>query len=119
VSEGQSRLCEHGHTDPMTNCNQCEAREIEGTVSPSPEQSGELVKRLRLLAGGHRFDAVPVVTEADALESAQAEIARLTAALERVEEIITAWAYAYDIDGAVRNELFCRLRAALAQGNQP
>jgi hypothetical protein len=31
---------------------------------------------------------------------------------ERVEQIISAWAFAHNIDGAARNDLFARLRAA-------
>lgn len=78
------------------------------TVSPSPEQSGELVKRLRKRAQ-HESDALKMLADAktarqtdggyyegitpeqsdfwiaaDALESAQAEIARLTAALDAI-----------------------------------
>lgn len=38
-----------------------------------------------------------------------------TALLSRVEEEITAWAFAHDIDGAIRNELFARIRAAFSR----
>jgi hypothetical protein len=47
------------------------------TVSPSPEQLSELARRLRKY--GH-------VVAADALESTQAEIARLTTALEAIRD---------------------------------
>jgi hypothetical protein len=43
----------------------------------------ELIRDLRLLANGHRFDAVPIVTKAaDALTTLQAREATLIRALE-------------------------------------
>jgi hypothetical protein len=52
---------------------------------------------------------------ADAVSAAEAVLAALSTDDERREreEIISAWAFAHDIDGAARNDLFKRL-AALA-----
>jgi hypothetical protein len=66
------------------------------TVSPSPEQLSELITYLRRCCeqSYSRSAMVPIsagsiMDAADALESAQAEIARLTTALERIEEHYT------------------------------
>ena len=36
------------------------------------------------------------------------------ALVEQAEQTISAWAFSHDIDGAARNDLFARLRAALS-----
>jgi hypothetical protein len=38
---------------------------------------------------------------------------KLRVAVELAEQIISAWAFAHNIDGAARNDLFVRLRATL------
>lgn len=52
------------------------------------------------IANAHREAAVKEA----ALSSSQPDL------VEQFERIITTWAYAYDIDGAARNDLFKRLR---------
>ncbi len=42
------------------------------------------------------------------------EQAALAGLVERVEQVVSAWAFAHNIDGAIRNDLFARLRTALA-----
>lgn len=75
------------------------------TVSPSPEQLSELVERLRDLASFNR-EHYPTTTEpefyalgdeaADALESAQAEIARLNDRLVETQMLSFKWMEAHD-----------------------
>lgn len=40
-------LCEHGHTDPMTPCNQCSAREIDGSATTAGGLAGAIQKSYR------------------------------------------------------------------------
>lgn len=46
-------LCEHGHTDRFSLCNQCEAREIDG----SAEDDGEQLEQIKPLLAGLRDSA--------------------------------------------------------------
>jgi hypothetical protein len=87
-----------------------------------PGLVGEL-ERLHNDARGCEFDLVPadgpvarltlfMHENGDRILSALSRTPAVTdEAVERIEQIISAWAFAHNIDGAARNDLFKRLRA--------
>lgn len=103
------------------------------TVSPTPEQTGELVELIALLRREGHYSKVwfgdDLLKAAAALEASQAQIARLTEALEEATDICATYAnfikeqvsandievhpYLPRIERAVEDA-----RAALAQGKQ-
>jgi hypothetical protein len=84
---------------------------IDTPASCSPDVV-ELVERLRHMADNHHAirDSAAMTQAADALESMMRE---KDAMVEHLEQIVSAWAFAHNIDGAARNDLFARFRAAL------
>jgi hypothetical protein len=86
------------------------------TVSPSPEQLSEL-RKLILGRIGEEFDGECHLTEAealqaaDALESTQSEIARLTTALHEVRDVAERLSIEAQIAAPTGSE--CRLRAKM------
>jgi hypothetical protein len=72
------------------------------TVSPSPEQLSEHARAMRGQLNDELPNGVGNTMDAlcDALESTQAEIARLTTALNALQQAEATYRYAHDVLGA-------------------
>jgi hypothetical protein len=84
----------------------------------TPQEDDELIAALQADIAGALAIHPKRVRAFLSIGQVQALLARLTAMREKierkgetVEQIITAWAYAHNIDGAARNDLFKRLSA--------
>jgi hypothetical protein len=78
-------------------------KDAEVSTQNGPRNVGYYI-RVGIDAFGHPIDREQALLNA----AAEAVIANLK---EKAEQVISAWAFAHDIDGAARNDLFKRLAA--------
>jgi hypothetical protein len=110
---------------PCDDCGAPWVKYVRADTRTPASCSPDVVERVtkRIYANPHHLMRV-TGSEAQAAyeQTAKAVIDQLSlesmmrekdAMVERLEQIVSAWAFAHDIDGAARNDLFARLRAAL------